>query len=109
MGAFASPKWMIWFSADLEKAEAAIRNGGGDPGRGIYKLGDLGHLLDANDPAGNRIAAIRLNDAPRETDAPGDPCLAEMWGASASEHARFFCGCPWPGMASYFSGRQTGG
>lgn len=90
MGSFAQPKWMIWFSADLEKAEAAILNGGGNTGRGIYPLGELGNLLDASDPSGNRIAAISLNHAPPETDAPGDPCLVELWGTNASMHAAFY-------------------
>ena len=90
MGAFAQPKWMIWFSADLEKAEAAVKNGGGDLGQGIYPIGDLGHMLDASDPSGNRIAAISLNQKPPEVDAPGDPCLAELWGNDASKHAEFY-------------------
>lgn len=90
MGAFATPKWLIWFSADLKNAENAIRKGGGDPGKGVYSLGDLGLLLDANDPAGNRIAVISLNEPPPEKDVPGDPCVAELWGPNAAEHAVFY-------------------
>jgi len=90
MGAFSQPKWMIWFSADLETAKTTTQKAGGDPGQGIYPLGDLGNLLDASDPSGNRIAAISLNQAPPETDEPGDPCLAELWGTNASEHAEFY-------------------
>lgn len=89
MGAFAPANWMMWFSADLEKAQAAITEGGGDPGQGIYRLGDLGLFLDGSDPAGTRIAATSLDKAPPEKDAPGDPCLAELWGPNAAEHAEF--------------------
>ncbi|NND41262.1 MAG: hypothetical protein HKO04_04205 [Silicimonas sp.] len=90
MGTFSTPKWMIWFSADLEKAEAAIRKGGGDPGKGIYPLGDLGRLLDGTDPAGNGISAIELNVPPPEQDRAGDPCLAELWGNNVAERAAFY-------------------
>ena len=90
MGAFSQPRWMIWFSADLEEAEARIRKNGGDLGQGIYPLGDLGKLLDATDPSGNRIGAISLNQEPPGTDEPGDPCIAELWGNNASEHAEFY-------------------
>ncbi|MEO9827122.1 MAG: hypothetical protein ABJF50_22200 [Paracoccaceae bacterium] len=89
MGAFASPHWKIWFSADLEKAESAVRKGGGDTGQGIYQLGDLGRILDAHDPAGNSVAAINLHQTPPANDAPGDPCLAELWGKDASKIAAF--------------------
>lgn len=90
MGAFATPKWMIWFSADPDRAESAIRNGGGDTGQGIYPLGDLGLLLDATDPDGNRIAVINLSDPPPKKDMPGDPCLTELWGTDATKHAGFY-------------------
>ncbi len=90
MGAFAQPKWMIWFSGDVQKAETAARERGGSVGRGVYPLGDLGDFLDATDPSGNRIAAISPNQAPPETDKPGDPCLAELWGTDASRHAEFY-------------------
>ena len=90
MGAFAPPHWKIWFSADLEKAEGAVRKGGGDVGQGIYTLGDLGHLLDASDPFGINLGAIALSQEPPENDAPGDPCMAELWGSDASKHASLF-------------------
>ena len=90
MGAFAPPQWLMWFSGDLRRAEAAIRAGGGDTGQGIYQLGTLGHLLDATDPAGTRFAVIELAVAPPETDAPGDPTLAELWGANVAEQAPFY-------------------
>ena len=89
MGAFAPAHWKIWFSADLDMAENAAREGGGDLGQGVYQLGDLGHLLDARDRYGNHISAIDLAQAPPENDMPGDPCLAEFWGADVAKHADF--------------------
>ena len=90
MGAFATPKWMIWFSGDLERAEKVIQKGGGETGKGIYQLGELGQLLDARDPAGNAFSLIRLQAPPPEEDAPGDPCLAELWGLGVAELAGFY-------------------
>ncbi|MGI9388453.1 MAG: hypothetical protein ACR2O1_00215 [Boseongicola sp.] len=90
MGAFAMPHWKIWFSGDLEKAEEAIQEGGGDTGQGIYQLGELGQLLDARDPDGNDFALIRLKEPPPDEDAPGDPCLAEFWGNGVAELAGFY-------------------
>ena len=90
MGAFATPKWMIWFSGDLERAENVIQKGGGETGRGIYQLGELGQLLDARDPAGNGFALIRLQTPPPDEDAPGDPCLAELWGPGVAALAEFY-------------------
>lgn len=90
MGAFAFPKWLIWFSCDLEHAETVIKKAGGDTGRGIYALGDLGHLLDARDPAGNAFSMIRVQGSVPETDAPGDPCRAEFWGPKVSDLAGFY-------------------
>ncbi|SPH24978.1 hypothetical protein DEA8626_04011 [Defluviimonas aquaemixtae] len=90
MGAFAVAKWMIWFSGDLELAEQAIKRGGGETGRGIYSLGELGQLLDARDPAGNAFSLIRLRTHPPEHDSPGDPCLAEFWGPNVSDLAGFY-------------------
>ncbi|MGI9355100.1 MAG: hypothetical protein ACR2PF_08070 [Rhizobiaceae bacterium] len=90
MGAFAPPHWKIWFSGDLEKAEVAIQEGGGDTGQGIYQLGDLGKLLDARDPAGNNFSLIRLQEPPPKEDAPGDPCLAELWGNGVADLAEFY-------------------
>ncbi|MEO0912466.1 MAG: hypothetical protein AAFY59_05675 [Pseudomonadota bacterium] len=89
MGAFAQPRWLIWCSADLERAEAAVRAGGGDVGQGVHTLGGLGRLLDAYGPDGMRIAAIELAEVPPEEDAPGDPCLVEVWGKGVSGQAGF--------------------
>lgn len=90
MGAFSPPRWLIWFSGDLEQAESTIKDNGGSVGDGIVQLGDLGHLLGAQDPAGNEFAMIRLKHPPPEKDAPGDPCLAEMWGNNIAKLAPFY-------------------
>jgi len=90
MGAFSAPKWLIWFSGDLERAEKAIKAGGGDVGKGVYQLGTLGRLLDASDPNGNRFSMICLEQAPPDGDAPGDPCLAEMWGRDVADLSAFY-------------------
>ena len=90
MGAFAVPKWNIWFSADLERAEARIKTLGGDVGQGIHPLGDLGMILGATDPSGHAFSLIALNgDAPGD-DNCGDPCLAEFWGPDAAKTAEFY-------------------
>lgn len=90
MGAFAPPQWKVWLSLNVENAEIAIREGGGDPGQGFSQLGDVGLTLDAVDPAGNGFSVISLTQDPPAIDAPGDPCLVEMWGADASKHASFY-------------------
>jgi len=90
MGAFAPSKWMIWFSGDLETAETAIKDGGGGVSKGIYALGELGDLLDAHDPEGNAFSLIRSRTPPPEEDSPGDPHLAEFWGAGVSRLAEFY-------------------
>ncbi len=90
MGSFAPPKWNIWFSADLERAEAAVTAAGGDIGQGIHTLGDLGQMLNVSDPWGNAFSMIRLADDPPEYDACGDPCRAEFWGKRAAELPDFY-------------------
>ena len=90
MGAFATPHWKIWFSGDLERAEEAIRKGGGETGQGIYQLGALGLLLDAREPAGNDFSLIRLQAPPPDKDAPGDTCRAELWGNGVADLAGFY-------------------
>ncbi|MEO1207541.1 MAG: hypothetical protein AAFV45_14535 [Pseudomonadota bacterium] len=90
MGAFALPKWMIWFSADLERAKTIIEKRDSDIGRGVYQLGELGLLLDARDPEGHPFSLIELAIDPPENDSFGDPCLAEFWGPSASRLAGFY-------------------
>ena len=90
MGAFAQSKWNIWFSADLDRALAEIEKGGGNVGNGIYTLGEVGEFIDVRDPQGHPFSLTRLRVEPPATDQFGDPCLAEFWGADASNKAEFF-------------------
>lgn len=90
MGAFATPRWLIWHSCDVEAAEKTIKSAGCDTGQGIYTLGELGHLLDASDPDGNGFSMIRPKTPAPDEDAPGDPCLSEFWGPSVSSLAGFY-------------------
>lgn len=90
MGGFALPRWLTWFTADLQRAAPIIEKHGGAIGQGIHQLGDLGMLLDANDPNGNQFGLIAPRVAPPATDAHGDPCLAEFWGREASALASFY-------------------
>ena len=90
MGGFALPRWLTWFSADLERASPIIEKHGGSIGQGIHQLGDLGMLLDAHDPNGNQFGLIALGVDPPAIDGFGDPCLAEFWGREASALAPFY-------------------
>lgn len=90
MGGFATPKWIIWFSADLDRAESVIKKLGGDIGKGIHQLGNLGSILNAQDPLGHPFSLITMRHDPPETDQCGEPCLAEFWGNSASELSEFY-------------------
>lgn len=90
MGAFAPPKWMIWFSGDLDRAEHAIKKLGGNPGSGRYQLGEVGTHLDATDPKGNPVSLVELREDPPGADQHGDPHMAEMWGKNSSDLAEFY-------------------
>lgn len=90
MGAFAVPKWLIWFSADFDRAEQRIVELGGQVGSGSHQLGTLGRLIDAHDPSGNAFGLIELRQEPPRTDQSGDPCMAEFWGPGASGLASFY-------------------
>ncbi|MFG5383912.1 hypothetical protein [Yoonia sp. R2-816] len=90
MGSFAAPRWNLWFSGDLEKAEKAIIAGGGDVGQGIHRLGDLGLLLNALDNRGYPFALIALDQDVPAHDQYGDPCMAEFWGPGAIDAADFY-------------------
>lgn len=90
MGSFAAPRWNLWFSGDLHRAEKAIVAGGGDVGHGIHQLGDLGQLLNAYDNRGYPFALISLDHEVPPHDQYGDPCMAEFWGPGAVEGAAFY-------------------
>ena len=90
MGAFATPRWNIWFSGDLEQAEKAIATLGGNIGEGIHQLGDLGRLLNAYDNHGYPFALIDLDQDVPTRDQYGDPCIAEFWGPDAVNAAGFY-------------------
>ena len=90
MGAFATPRWLTWFSADLQHARERIKSLDGDVGRGIHQLGELGRLIDAHDPAGHPFGLIELQTEPPTQDQHGDPCLAEFWGSGAADLAPFY-------------------
>lgn len=90
MGAFSQSRWITWFSADLERAEEKIPMLGGDVGKGIYRLGNLGRVLDASDPDGSEFALICLDVPAPELDVPGDPCIAELWGHGVARLADFY-------------------
>ncbi|MGI9464358.1 MAG: hypothetical protein ACR2OM_10480 [Aestuariivirgaceae bacterium] len=90
MGGFAAPRWIIWFSADLDRAEVQIKRLGGDVGQGIHQLGNLGLVLNATDPQGHPFSLINPHGDPPQSDQCGDPCLAEFWGPNAAETADFY-------------------
>jgi len=90
MGGFAVPKWIIWFSADLDRAESQIESLGGDAGQGIHQLGELGLLINGTDPQGHPFSLMKPSSDPPPGDQYGDPCLAEFWGPNAAQKADFF-------------------
>ncbi|MDH3742515.1 MAG: hypothetical protein OER56_13055 [Hyphomicrobiales bacterium] len=90
MGAFATPRWIIWFTADLERAEAVINKRGGDVGQGIHQLGPSMMILNARGPLGHPFSLARLDPDPPEVDACGDPHTAEFWGSDTAALADFY-------------------
>lgn len=90
MGGFATPHWKIWFSADLERAEARIKKLGGDAGQGIHQLGDLGMLINGTDSSGHAFSLMNPFREVPEDDQCGDPCLAEFWGPNDYATAEFY-------------------
>ncbi|MEM9145977.1 MAG: VOC family protein [Pseudomonadota bacterium] len=91
MGAFALPKWNLWFAADLETALARIPEAGGLANPEIVRLAGHSEEVHGQDPSGLGFNLMRPDGwQPPEHDRPGEPMAAEYWGPEARRVAAFF-------------------
>ena len=94
MGAFAQPRWLIWFSADIERAESRLQAHGCDVGEGIYQLGDLGRLLDTSDPGGARFSMIEPAAAAASDRSARRSVFFRAMGKRCGRSGRILRRCP---------------
>ncbi|MEL6217372.1 MAG: VOC family protein [Pseudomonadota bacterium] len=91
MGAFAQPKWNLWFSADLEAALSRIPDAGGTCQPEIITIPGHSQEVHGRDPSGTPFNLMRLESQPvPPSDAPGEPFAAGYWGPEAQAIAAFF-------------------
>jgi len=89
MGAFAMPRWLPWIAADLDRAPAQAKALGA-PAPVRSEIPGNGRRLDGRDPAGVSYGLMEPDFALPLRDLPGEPCLAELWGADPAALAPFY-------------------
>jgi len=89
MGAFAVPRWIVWLVADLERAAArAVAQGASEPS--LSEIPGNSRRLDGRDPHGISYGLIEPAAPLPDTDRPGEPYAAELWGGDVATLGPFY-------------------